>query len=246
MARRLDQPSEVTVMSFRVYCDGSGTTGGPAGIAFVVYADSGDWFGEGSMSLRSATNQQAEILAATFALDSLHPLSRVVVVSDSEYVVQNMTLRIDDWVARGWRTAAGKPVKNQGHWQRLIDAASRHGQAGFEWTRGHVGTYGNERAHELAGLARQQALAAVELERARKSEDGVQPAGLVGKPIPTLTPVQKPARKKTGLAALSASELLRKLLVVPTICDSAWNTAYGAPPREKGETRETYIRRVLA
>lgn len=159
-------------MSFRVYCDGSGTTGGHAGIAFVAYADSGDWFGEGSLPLRNATNQQAEILAATFALHSLHPLPKVVVVSDSEYVVKGMTVWLDDWLARGWRTAAGKPVKNQAHWQRLIDAASRHGHVDFEWTRGHVGTYGNERADELAGLARQQALAAAELERAGKSEDG--------------------------------------------------------------------------
>jgi ribonuclease HI len=169
-------------MSFRVYCDGSGTTGGPAGIAYVAYGGDGELFGEGSLPLRDATNQQAEILAAELALNSLHPCGSVVMISDSKYVVSAMGEGVPDWIlppfwlkkciARGWRKSSGKPVKNQAHWQRLIDAASRHGHVDFEWTRGHVGTYGNERAHELAELARQQALAAAELERAGKSEDG--------------------------------------------------------------------------
>ena len=52
--------------------------------------------------------------------------------------------------------------------------------------------------------------------------------------------------KKTGLASLSKAALRKKLLETPTIADQAWNAAYGAPEREKGETREAYIRRVLA
>ena len=61
---------------------------------------------------------------------------------------------------------------------------------------------------------------------------------------------EKPAKakkaKKPGLAGLSKAKLREKLLATPTIPDRAWNGAYGAPEREKGETREAYIRRVLA
>ena len=144
-----------------MFCDGSGTTGGPAGIAFVAYDEHGELFDERSMPLRDATNQRAEILAATYALHELPPLPKVVVVSDSEYVVKGMTVWIDGWRDRArdgaWRTASGGAVENQTHWQLLVDAASRHGHVEFEWTRGHVGTYGNERAHELAAAARQAA-----------------------------------------------------------------------------------------
>lgn len=58
------------------------------------------------------------------------------------------------WKMRNWRKADGKPPKNIAHWQRLCKAAEEHWAIAFEWTRGHVGTHGNERADELAGLAR--------------------------------------------------------------------------------------------
>ena len=113
------------------------------------------------MPVRDATNHQAEILAAEYALHELPPLPKVVVVSDSEYLVKGMTERIDGWRDRArdgaWRTPSGGAVKNQTYWQRLVDAASRYGHVEFEWTRSHVGTYGNERAHKMARAARQAA-----------------------------------------------------------------------------------------
>ena len=52
--------------------------------------------------------------------------------------------------------------------------------------------------------------------------------------------------KKSGLNGLSKAKLREKLLASQTIPDGAWNAAYGAPAREKGESREAYIKRVLA
>lgn len=64
----------------------------------------------------------------------------------------------------------------------------------------------------------------------------------------TMAVAEKPRRKakKSGLAGLSKAKLRAKLLATPTIADGAWNEAYGAPEREKGETREAYIKRVLS
>lgn len=58
---------------------------------------------------------------------------------------------------------------------------------------------------------------------------------------------KKPAKaKKSAMAGLSKAELSSYLLGHITVPDKAWNGAYGAPTREDGENRETYIRRVLA
>ncbi len=57
----------------------------------------------------------------------------------------------------------------------------------------------------------------------------------------------KPAQaKKSAISGLSKSDLRSYLLEHITVSDRAWNAAYGAPAREDGENRETYIRRVLA
>ena len=58
---------------------------------------------------------------------------------------------------------------------------------------------------------------------------------------------KKPAKaKKSAMAGLSKAKLRSYLLEHITVPDKAWNAAYGAPAREDGENRETYIHRVLA
>lgn len=155
-------------MNFECWCDGSGTTGGPAGIGWVAVPMDAEWIGqadvevEGSLPLANATNQQAEILACAHLLHTLPPGSDVVVHSDSEYLVVgwNDEGRLPYWRANGWRKRSGGAVKNVAHWQRLIAAAERHAGFALHWLRGHDGHEWNERADALAGLARQQALAA--------------------------------------------------------------------------------------
>jgi hypothetical protein len=71
--------------------------------------------------------------------------------------------------------------------------------------------------------------------------------GLMEAASPAKRPQDAKAKaKKSGLASLSKKSLREKLLATPTIADHAWNGAYGSPKREKGETREVYIKRVLA
>lgn len=73
------------------------------------------------------TSNRAELRAVIAALqyhywqgDCLGSWTRLVIATDSEYVVLGATERIRGWITRGWRTSAGKPVKNQDLWKKLI------------------------------------------------------------------------------------------------------------------------------
>jgi ribonuclease HI len=147
-------------MSWKVWADGSGTTGGPAGIGFVALAEYGAEM-SGSLPLRNATNQQAEILAAAYALTKIPERSIVTVISDSEYVVKGWNEYLPQWRAKGWRKKSGGTPANMRHWQRLIEAVELHLDVSFLWTRGHAGTHENELADRLAGEARRLALTEV-------------------------------------------------------------------------------------
>jgi ribonuclease HI len=145
--------------SFTIYPDGSGTTGGPAGIGFIALAD-GLPFSHASIPVADATNHQAELRAATYALDSLPEGLDVVLISDSEYVVKGFAEYMPNWRARGWPERNSGPVRNRPLWLGLIAAVERHRSVRFEWTPAHAGTDGNEQAHRLASKARQAALLA--------------------------------------------------------------------------------------
>jgi len=70
---------------------------------------------------------------------------------DSEYVRKGITEWMAGWKARGWRTAAKQPVKNEDLWRILDELLSQSGHAfTWHWVKGHSGDPGNERADALA------------------------------------------------------------------------------------------------
>lgn len=97
----------------------------------------------------ATTNNRMELMAAIRALESLDGPTRVRVYTDSVYVRDGITSWLPQWKARGWRTAARKPVKNVDLWQALEQAISRH-QVEWHWVKGHAGHPDNERADALA------------------------------------------------------------------------------------------------
>ena len=90
-----------------------------------------------------------ELMAAITALETLDRASKLTLVTDSSYVKDGINSWIHGWKARGWKTAAKKPVKNVELWQRLDAARERH-DVTWEWVKGHAGHPENERADELA------------------------------------------------------------------------------------------------
>ena len=95
------------------------------------------------------TNNRMELLAAITALETLKTPSKITIVTDSVYVKDGIPKWIFGWKARGWKTAAKKPVKNEELWTRL-DAATQTHNITWEWVKGHAGHPENERADELA------------------------------------------------------------------------------------------------
>lgn len=97
------------------------------------------------------TNNRMELLAVIEGLSALKRSCQVEVYTDSKYVQKGMNEWINDWKARGWKTAAKKPVKNDDLWKRLDELSQKH-ELTWHWVKGHAGHTGNERADELANL----------------------------------------------------------------------------------------------
>jgi ribonuclease HI len=95
------------------------------------------------------TNNRMEMMAVIQALTALKRPSKVVIYTDSVYVRQGMLEWLANWIARGWRTADKKPVKNADLWQQLANLAAQH-EVDWRWVKGHSGDPGNERADQLA------------------------------------------------------------------------------------------------
>jgi ribonuclease HI len=117
---------------------------GPGGWAWIV---DGGGFASGAEA--RSTNQRMEIAAALEAVRA-NP-GPLVVVSDSTYVVNCFRDRWwQGWLARGWLTAAKKPVANRDLWEPLVELVRSRGDVGFRWVKGHAGDRMNDLADRLA------------------------------------------------------------------------------------------------
>jgi ribonuclease HI len=98
---------------------------------------------------KHTTNNRMELTAVIQGLESITKPSKVKVVTDSQYVSKGMTEWIENWIARNWRTAGKKPVKNVDLWQKLLDVSGKH-KVSWQWIEGHAGHPENEWCDQLA------------------------------------------------------------------------------------------------
>jgi ribonuclease HI len=73
---------------------------------------------------------------------------RILIVSDSEYLVKGIREWAPGWQARNW-TRKGGTIENLELWRALSQSLSKH-EAQFTWVRGHAGHAKNEYANDLA------------------------------------------------------------------------------------------------
>lgn len=139
-----------------IYTDGacSGNPG-PGGWAAILL------YGERRLELSGyeplTTNNRMELTAAIAGLRALKEPCRVVLYSDSAYLVNAFRQNwLASWQRNGWRTSKKEPVENQDLWQELL-ALTRTHQVEWAKVKGHAGHALNERCDELARTAIQAA-----------------------------------------------------------------------------------------
>lgn len=80
---------------------------------------------------------------------------RLLLVSDSEYLVRGVREWMPGWIAKGWKRKTGV-VENLELWKALHQSLALH-ETQLAWVRGHNGHPKNEYANDLAvGAARRQ------------------------------------------------------------------------------------------
>ena len=108
--------------------------------------------------MQATTNNRMALLGASTALRLLAAKGkhlRVLMVSDSEYLVKGMREWVPGWAGRGWTRKAG-PIENLALWQELAEAARLH-TVQWTWVRGHARHPKNEYVDALAvAAAREQ------------------------------------------------------------------------------------------
>lgn len=118
---------------------------------------------EGSGVELSTTNNRMELQGAIEALrfiaeyPSFKNQNKVVLVSDSKYVVDGMNQWVQGWKKRGWKKADKKTPENVDQWQQLDALGERFSNLIFKWIKGHSGHPQNEHCDQMANAALDEA-----------------------------------------------------------------------------------------
>lgn len=98
----------------------------------------------------NTTNNRMELTAAIKALEVLKEQCRVVITSDSKYLVDAVEKGwAVSWRKKGWMRGRNQPAQNPDLWERLLELLELH-EVSFVWIKGHNGHIENERCDELA------------------------------------------------------------------------------------------------
>lgn len=140
-----------------IYTDGGCEPNpGPGGYgAILIY---GQHRKEISGGFRKTTNNRMELFAAIAALEALKEKCKVILFSDSKYLVESFKNdKPQKWRKSNWLRSDKKKASNIDLLDRLITQCERH-QVEFVWVKGHAGQRENERCDELAREALQKDL----------------------------------------------------------------------------------------
>jgi ribonuclease HI len=143
-------------------CSSNGTTAGRAGIG-IFHSPNDPRNISACVPGLHQTNQHAELFAVLKALEQLYHQEtqtpsvkrrKVVIRTDSSYVIKALTTWIQKWERNGWRSKANQPVVSKDLFVRAREMLRTLAEGGvrvsFEHVRGHMGVWGNEQADRLA------------------------------------------------------------------------------------------------
>nr|XP_027221266.1 ribonuclease H1-like [Penaeus vannamei] len=130
-------------------CESNGRVGAKAGVG--VYFGRDHPLNVAEPVRGRATNNTAEIQAATYALELAQAagFDKVAVYTDSQFMINCMTSWLKSWKKNNWKKKDGEPVKNKEDLMDL-DKATKGLMVKWVHVRGHTGNVGNEEADRLA------------------------------------------------------------------------------------------------
>ena len=132
-----------------IFSDGA-CSGNPGPGGYGVILRYGDKEREISGGEAHTTNNRMELMGAITGLEALKYPCRVILQTDSKYVVDGITKGwAESWRKRGWVKSDKKPALNPDLWGRLLDLLTIH-DVEFTWIKGHAGHEENERCDRLA------------------------------------------------------------------------------------------------
>jgi len=136
-----------------LYTDGacSGNPG-PGGWAFILRHPASNAEQESSGGDPQTTNNKMELLSVIKGLEALEKPCRVMLFSDSQYVVKGLREWMDGWIKKGWKRGRNDPVMNVDLWKELDRLRMIH-EIIPNWVRGHNNHPLNERCDRLAVAA---------------------------------------------------------------------------------------------
>ncbi|MBP3921621.1 MAG: ribonuclease HI [Ruminiclostridium sp.] len=96
------------------------------------------------------TNNRMELTGVIEALSALKYPCKVVLTTDSKYVLDSVTKGwVYNWKKNGWKKADKSPALNVDLWERLLELLEIH-EVEWNWIKGHAGHPENERCDSLA------------------------------------------------------------------------------------------------
>ena len=219
-------------MTITAAADGSALGNpGPAGWAWYIADNTwraGGW--------PHGTNNMGELKAVLDLLEAtaVDADQHLLVLCDSQYVINSVTKWMPGWKRKGWRKKDGKPVMNV-ELLKDIDRALAGRSVEFEWVKGHSGHAMNEAADRRANAA------ATAFSRKQDpdigpgypgastpSESGEAPAAIPEPPAPAddlFSLFDEPASSPTAASCSSAVEATVLVAEVPGATDFEQITA---------------------
>lgn len=162
------QPRPVILddLALNIFTDGSSLSGprtGGIGIRIITFDNDGNEVPDDYLppGYQHATNQEMELKACIEALRiisgrrspvNVSNYTKVVIHTDSQYVVDHWHNAFTSWPRHRWQTRDGKPVVNAVLWKELVRAIRRvENRVEFAWHKGHKsGNPHNKAADKLA------------------------------------------------------------------------------------------------
>jgi len=119
-----------------IYTDGS-CHGNPGKGGWALYCPETGLENWGSAE--RTTNNRMELTAI---INAMQVPGVTKIITDSDYCFKGCTKWIKGWVRKGWKTASGADVKNDGLWKKILELDPDRIE--FEWVKAHVGSDASE------------------------------------------------------------------------------------------------------